>query len=121
MINLGLIVLGFVTGILGGVVGIGGGIVLVPALVIFFGFQQHLAQGTTMAALIPPVGILAAYIYYRNGNVNIMAAGMIAIGFLFGGLFGAKLANQVSRESLQRIFGVLLLVIGTKFLFFKAK
>ncbi len=91
-----LILLGVVAGVLSGLIGIGGGVIIVPALVLLFGFSQHLAQGTTLALLVPPIGILAAWSYYRQGNVNIEAALFIVIGFLVGSLFGAKLAAGLS-------------------------
>lgn len=118
IVYLGFVSLGLIAGILGGIVGIGGGIILVPALVLLFGFKQHIAQGTTLAALIPPVGLFAAYVYYKNGNVHLPGALLIALGFLFGALFGARISNHLSQELLQRIFGILLLGIGMKMTFF---
>ncbi len=112
------IFLGLVSGILGGFVGIGGGIVLVPSLVLFYGFNQHLAQGTSLAALVPPVGLLAAYIYYKNGSLDFYAAILISVGFLLGAFFGAKFSNQVSQEVLQRFFGSFLILVGIKMAFF---
>ena len=116
MTPIAFVVLGLLVGILSGMVGVGGGIVLVPALVYFFGFSQHSAQGTTTAMLIPPIGILAAYTYYKNGMVDMRAAGFICIGFLLGGLFGAKIAVVLPKEVLRRGFGALLLVISVKML-----
>jgi len=110
------ILIGYAAGLLSGLIGIGGGIILIPALIFFLGFSQHLAEGTTLAAMVPPIGILAAYVYYQNGNVDLKAAGFIALGFLAGGLFGAKIAQQISSESLQRIFAVVLILIGLKML-----
>src|SRR5687767_8915277 len=94
--SVGLVVLGLAAGVLSGLIGIGGGVFIVPALVFLFGFTQHTAQGTTLATLIPPIGILAAYTYYQEGHVNISAAALICIGFVVGGLVGAKLANSLS-------------------------
>lgn len=114
----GFALLGVLAGSLGGVVGIGGGIVMEPVLISAFGFDQKLAQGTSLAAMIPPVGLLAAYVYYKNGNVNIIAALLIATGFLLGSYGGALFANSMSRELLQKIFGFVLLAVGAKFGFF---
>lgn len=118
MSYLGFVILGIIAGSLGGVVGIGGGIVMVPLLISAFGFDQKLAQGTSLAAMIPPVGLLATYVYYKNGNVNLTAALFIAAGFLIGAYGGALFANSISKELLQRIFGFMLLAIGAKFAFF---
>lgn len=112
----GFILLGLTSGILGGLVGIGGGIIIVPVLVMLFGFAQHLAQGTSLAALLPPAGILAAWMYYRQGQVDVWAAAWICLGFVFGGLVGAKLATSLSTVALKRVFGGVLLVVAVKFL-----
>lgn len=108
------VLIGLLAGILGGIVGIGGGIVLVPALVLFWGFKQQMAQGTTLAALIPPVGFFAAYVYYKNGNVNVTAALLIGIGFLLGGFFGATFAQHLDQIFLKKLFAVLMIGIGIK-------
>jgi uncharacterized membrane protein YfcA len=106
------IVLGLGTGVLSGFVGIGGGIVLIPALVLFFGLTQPQAQGTTVALLVLPIGILAAWNYYTAGLVNFKIVIFVAIGFLAGGFIGSKFAVQMPTEVLQKIFGCVLLVIG---------
>ena len=106
--------LGLLTGVLSGMVGVGGGIILVPALIFFFGFSQHMAQGTSTAMLLPPIGILAAWTYYKNGYVDVRAAALICAGFILGGLFGAKLAVMLPKETLRRGFGGLLFVISLK-------
>lgn len=113
------IVLGLVAGILSGLVGIGGGIVIVPALVILFGFSQHSAQGTTIALMVPPIGILAAWAYYTQGHVDLKAAAIICLGFVFGGYFGAKLAIALPKFYLEKIFGIALLLVSLKMLFAK--
>ncbi len=116
---LGFILLGGLAGVLAGIVGIGGGVILIPALIMFFGFSQKIAQGTTMAALVPPVGLLAAWVYYKNGNVDLGAALGIALGFFVGGFFGATFAQGLNQVVLQRIFGAGLMVIAIKFLMAK--
>jgi uncharacterized protein len=113
------IILGVVAGVLSGLIGIGGGVIIVPALVLLFGFTQHQAQGTTLALLVPPIGILAAWSYYRQGNVNIEAAIFIVIGFLFGSIFGAKMAAGMSDIMLKKIFGISLFLIAIRMIFFK--
>lgn len=114
----GLIILGMVAGLASGLVGIGGGIIIVPALVLLFGFSQQLAQGTTLALMVPPLGLLAAWTYYRQGFVDIRTAAIICLGFLIGSVFGADLALRLPTELLTRIFGATLVTIGLKLLLF---
>ena len=106
------ILTGFFAGGISGLIGIGGGIIIVPALIYFFGFSQHAAQGTTLAMLIPPIGILAALAYYKQGHVNIPVAAFICIGFIIGGYLGAKFAAGFPDFVLRKIFGVCLLIIA---------
>jgi len=113
------VLLGLAAGALSGLIGIGGGVIIVPALILFFGLSQHQAQGTTLALLIPPVGILAVWTYYRQGYVNWQIAGFMCIGFLVGSFLGAKLATNLSNVVLERTFGVALLLIALKMLFAK--
>lgn len=111
--------LGLAAGILSGLIGIGGGILIVPALVFFFGMSQHQAQGTTLAMMVPPIGILAAWTYYKHGYVDLKVAGLLCAGFFFGGLIGAKAATQLSNPVLEKVFGVVLLLISLKMIFSK--
>jgi uncharacterized protein len=113
------LILGLVAGALSGLIGIGGGVIIVPALILFFGLSQHQAQGTTLALLIPPVGILAVWTYYKQGYVNWEIAGYICVGFLFGSFLGAKMATNISNIVLEKIFGVALLLIAMKMLLIK--
>ena len=108
------LLLGLVAGVLSGLVGIGGGIIIVPALVFLFGMTQHSAQGTTLALLVPPIGILGAWTYYKAGFVDVKIAALVAIGFFVGSLLGARIATNVSEATLERIFGVALVLIGIK-------
>jgi len=118
MINILLyLLLGLTAGIFSGVIGIGGGIIIVPALVFLFGLSQHQAQGTTLALLVPPIGILAAWTYYRQGYVNLQIAAFICLGFFFGSLLGAKVATGLSDTTLEKVFGVALLLISLKMIF----
>jgi uncharacterized membrane protein YfcA len=110
----GYVMLGLVAGALSGLVGIGGGVLIVPALVFLFGFSQHQAQGTTLALLVPPIGLLAAWSYYQRGFVDIKVAAIIASGFILGSLLGARFATSVSNENLEKIFGVAMVLIGIK-------
>src|SRR5436305_7567368 len=106
------LILGLAAGVLSGILGIGGGIIIIPALVYFFGFAQHRAAGTTLALMVPPIGILAVLEYYRKGYVDVKAAAWICAGFVIGGLIGARYATSLSSAVLQRAFGVFLLVIA---------
>jgi uncharacterized membrane protein YfcA len=111
------ILLGLVAGVLSGLIGIGGGIIIVPALVFLFGMSQHNAQGTTLALLIPPIGILAAWTYYKAGYVDLKVAALIAAGFFAGSLLGAKISTNISDATLERVFGTALILIGAKMVF----
>jgi uncharacterized membrane protein YfcA len=114
-----LIVIGIITGFTAGMLGIGGAIIMIPALVFFLGFSQQMAQGTSLAVMLPPVGILAAYNYYKTGNVNIMFAVVLAVCFLIGSYFGSKYALTLPQAALKKIFGILLLLVSLKMLFTK--
>ena len=112
MINLVYILIGVFAGMASGLIGIGGGIVVVPCLIYIFGFSQHMAQGTTLAMMIPPIGLLAAWAYYKQGHVNLPVAGLICLGFVLGGYLGAKFAIGLPEVILRKIFGVCLLLIA---------
>ena len=111
------VLLGLVSGVVSGLIGIGGGIVIVPALVFIFGLTQHQAQGTTLALLVPPIGLLAAWTYYKQGYVDLKIAALVCLGFFFGGLFGAKLAVGLSNNVLRKAFGAALLLVAAKMIF----
>ena len=119
LIIIGLLLLGVTAGILSGLVGIGGGVIIVPALMFLFGFAQQQAQGTTIALLVPPIGLLAAWAYYKHGYVNVHVALFIAIGFILGSLIGAGFVTYVPTRMLARIFGILMLFIAVKMILTK--
>ncbi len=110
------LLLGLLAGTLSGLIGIGGGVIIVPSLVFLFGFSQQEAQGTTLALLVPPIGILAAWTYYQQGYVNIKIASLICLGFVLGGLVGGKIATNIPTEVLEKIFGLALFLISLKML-----
>lgn len=116
-----LLIIGLVAGVAGGLFGIGGGAIMVPAMVLLLSLDQKFATGTSVAAQILPIGILAAIVYHRNGNVNIKYAIIIAIGLVIGNLFGALFANQpyISSETMKKLYGGFLLLIGFRYLFFR--
>lgn len=113
------IVLGLVAGIFGGMFGIGGGTILIPALIYLFGLTQHQAQGTTLAIMIPPIGLLAAMRYYAAGNVKLNIALFICIGFFIGGFIGADIVQRFSDPLLKKLFGTYLLVVAMQMIFGK--
>jgi len=115
----GFLALGLAAGILSGLLGIGGGILIVPALVFVFGMTQHKAQGTTLALMVPPIGLLAAWTYWKQGYVDVKVAILICLGFFFGGLIGARLAGAIDASMLKKLFGVLLLITAFKMILSK--
>jgi len=112
-----LLLVGLVVGLFSGVVGIGGGILFVPALIALLGMSQHKAQGTSIGALLAPVGLFAFWEYYRKGNADIHVAMLLAAGFLVGGYFGAIGAQHIPELWLRRIFSVTLVAIGARMWF----
>jgi len=114
-----LFVIGIFAGFASGLVGVGGGIVIVPALVFFLGLTQHQAQGISIGMLMMPVGFLAAYNYYKTGNLNIGYSVLIGITFVAGAFFGSKVALNFDQQLMKRIFGVFILLISLKMIFGK--
>jgi uncharacterized membrane protein YfcA len=114
MVFSGLFALGLAAGIASGLFGIGGGIIIVPALLWIFGLREHQAMATSLAALVPPVGLLGALEHYRAGNLNIPYAAMIAAGMFVGAWIGAKWGVAIAPSTLQRAYGLFLLVIGAR-------
>lgn len=117
-----VLLIGFAAGVAGGMFGIGGGAIMVPAMVLLLGMSQKLSTGTSIIAQIFPIGILAAVVYYRAGNVNIKQGILLAIGLIVGNLFGALFANQavVSDQLMKKLYGAFLLAIGFRYLFWDA-
>ncbi|MFA5293479.1 MAG: TSUP family transporter [Phycisphaerae bacterium] len=113
------LILGLVAGILSGLIGIGGATIIIPVLVLMFGLSQYMAQGTTLALMVPPIGILAAWTYYQKGFVDLKIAGFVCLGFLVGGLLGAKLAIGIPEQILKKIFGIFLLIVSLRMILFK--
>jgi Predicted permeases len=120
MVNIILfITIGVVAGILSGMFGIGGGVIIVPALIYLCGFGQLKAQGTSLAILLPPVGILAFIEYYKKGQVNLHAGILICIFLVIGSVFGAKIANNIPVSVLKKCFGIVMTLISLKMIFSK--
>lgn len=114
-----LIIIGIITGIMSGLLGIGGAIIMVPALVYIIGLNQQAAQGTSLAVMLPPIGIIATYNYYKAGQVNLKFALILAAFFLVGSYFGSKISLNLPASVLKKIFGVLLLLVAAKMLLSK--
>ena len=113
-----LLLIGLAAGVLSGLIGIGGGIIIVPALVYFIGFSQRTAQGTSLAILLLPIGLLGVMQFYKAGYVDIKVTAVIALAFFIGSYFGSKIALNVSQEMLKKSFAILLVVVAIKMLFF---
>ena len=107
-----LLTIGFVSGIASGVFGIGGGILIIPGLIYLLGYSQHEATGTSLAILLPPVGLAAVIEYYRHGNIDLRAGLIVAAALLIGAWFGAVFANHLKGPYLRLAFGVFVVGIG---------
>ena len=108
-----LIFIGLCAGMLSGFIGVGGGLIIIPLLVLL-GLTQHQAQGTSLAIMLPPIGILAAWNYHKEGFVEWKFALIIALAFIIGGYFSSKLAVRLDPKLLKRIFGFIMLIAGLK-------
>ena len=114
---LGLLLIGLLSGLISSMVGIGGGTVIVPALVLMFAMSQKMAQGTSLAMLLPPIGVLAVINYYKAGYVDFKIAAILCVSFIVGSYFGSRYALNLPEATLKKIFGVFLMVLGMKYLF----
>jgi uncharacterized protein len=114
-----LIAIGLMAGIFGGMFGVGGAIVMIPAMVYFLGVDQHTAQGTSLAVMLPPIGLFAAYNYYKAGQVNIWYAVIIAVTFMIGGYFGSMIALKLPENLMKKIFGIFLILMALRLIFSK--
>ena len=112
-----ILLIGLGVGVISGVVGIGGVILFIPALVYLLGMDQYKAQGTSLGALLAPVGLLAFLEYYRRGHAALRVALLLALGFFVGGYFGAVGAAYIPALMLRRIFALTLIAVGGQMLF----
>jgi len=115
----GGLAIGVAAGILAGMVGVGGGIIIVPALLYFFKMDQHTAQGTSLAVLLPPTGLLAFLRYYKAGHVDVGIALVMIVGVLLGGYFGGGWAQELSGTALRKGFAVFMFVVALNMFFQK--
>lgn len=116
-----LLLIGLAAGTLSGMVGIGGGIVIVPALVYFIGFSQKMSQGTSLAILLLPIGLLGVIQFYKQGYIDIRVALIISLAFFFGSYFGSRIALSLPQETVKKIFAGFMILIAVKMLFFDKK
>ncbi len=114
-----LIIIGLLSGMLAGIFGVGGAILVIPALVFILGLSQHQAQGTSLAFMIPPIGILAAWNYWKEGYVNWKFALVLSLTFIVGAYLGSIFSLNISDRMLRRIFGILLLFVAAKMIISK--
>jgi len=114
-----LILIGLVAGVFSGLIGIGGAIIIIPSLIFFLGMHQYEAQGTSLAVMLPPIGLLAAYNYYKAGALNWKYALVISAAFLIGGYFGSKLALHIPQILLRKVLAIILAAIAFKLFFTK--
>lgn len=115
---IGLLIIGFAAGFISSMVGIGGGIVIVPALVFFYGMNQKMAQGISLSMLALPVAAAGAYNYYKAGHVDWRISLLLAVAFVVGGALGGKLVVNLPVNTVKKVFAVLMIVMGIKYLFF---
>ncbi len=111
-----LILIGLVAGIFSGLIGLGGAVIMIPALIFFLGMSQFSAQGTSLAVMLPPIGILAAYNYWKVGEANLKFAMIIAFAFIIGGYIGSSFALNIPVNTLRKIFAIALIIIAVNML-----
>ena len=112
---LGFVVLGLATGLIASTLGVGGGIIFVTSLSVFFGFSQHLAQGTSLAVIVP-TAIVGTILHARRGRVHWRVAGLIAIGGIIGAFIGSAAALTIDPAVLRRLFAALLVLVAARML-----
>src|SRR6266850_3543876 len=114
-----VLAIGVLAGAFGGFIGIGGGLIVVPCLVYFMGMCQHTAQGTSLAMMLPPIGLIAVYNYYKQGHVDFKIAAILCISFVAGSFFGSKIALSLSPDQIKKAFGIIIILLGIKMVFWK--
>lgn len=114
-----LIIVGILSGMLAGIFGVGGAIIVIPALIFFLGMDQHDAQGTSLAFMLPPVGILATWNYWKEGHVNWKVALVLSLTFVIGAYLGSHISINLSDKLLRKLFGILMIVVAVKMIFTK--
>lgn len=111
-----LLLIGLAAGVFGGMVGLGGGVIMIPALIFLMGMTQLEAQGTSLAVMLPPVGLFAVMNYYKSGNLNFKYAMLIAVAFLIGGYFGSKIALNIPVTVVRKVFAIAMIAMALRML-----
>ncbi|MEO8149726.1 MAG: sulfite exporter TauE/SafE family protein [Bacteroidia bacterium] len=111
-----ILIIGIIAGVFSGFIGIGGGLIVVPCLVFFLGFAQHKAQGTSLAMMLPPIGVMAVYNYHKQGAVDFKVAMILCASFIIGSFFGSKLALALTPDQIKKAFGAIIIALGIKML-----
>jgi uncharacterized membrane protein YfcA len=111
-----LVIIGILTGVFSGLLGVGGGLIMIPMFVFFLGFSQHMAQGMSLAVMLPPVTLLAAWNYHKAGEIDWKIALIVSVLFIIGGFFGSKIALKIDQQLLRKIFGFFIILAGIKML-----
>jgi uncharacterized membrane protein YfcA len=114
-----LILIGLLAGSLGGLLGIGGGIIMIPAMVYILGMSQHQAVGTSLAVMLPPIGLFAAYNFHKAGYINLKYALIMATAFMVGSFFSSKIAVSLPADTIRKVFSVFLVLVALKMFFTK--
>ena len=114
-----LVIIGLIAGAFSGLIGIGGAIIIIPSLIYLLGMDQYTAQGTSLGIMLPPIGLLAAWSYYKEGALNLQYAMIIAAAFLIGGYIGSRFALNIPEAMLRKVFAIVLAVIALKMFFSK--
>lgn len=112
-----LVLIGIFAGMMSGFIGVGGGVIIVPALVYFLGVSQHMAQGTSLLIMIPPIGILAVMNYYKAGQVDWTYGIIIASTFIIGAYFGSKISLKLSANMVKFVFGIFMLYVSVRMIY----
>ena len=112
-----LMIIGMAAGVLSGFAGVGGGVIIIPALIFLLGMSQFEAQGTSLAMMIPPIGLMAAFNYYKEGYINWKYAIILALFFFVGGYIGSKLAISIPQNIVKKSFAIFIILVGARMLF----
>ena len=115
MTLVGYLAIGLVAGTVASSLGVGGGVVFVPALVIFFSFDQHVAQGTSLAVIVP-TAIVGAWVHARAGRVEWPYAVPLGIAGVAGGVIGGGIALALDDALLRRLFAAMLVITAVRML-----